>query len=350
MSEFSENEHVARVEKTQLDNILKIMESGNINFLIGAGLSVGAYDTLAIKEDNIDNYFNNVDFKDDELTKDDFCKYMKKNEYNYEKYIDILKEDKRETKFKEFKNLFFTEENDYKKVEKNYFNLIMNIKKVLKLKEDKKEVNIFTTNYDMLLNDSFKENGINYNDGFTIDKTFDIDTYLVIPTIEDINGNLEMLDNFNLIKLHGSKDWKISDDKVDEQIIKFIDNEEKDFIGIMPSHQKYQEILFSHTYYELLNLFSSKLLRSNSVLFVLGFSFRDQHILKLVEKALRRNRTLQVYCISYGRKVNDETEYLNKEYSNFRLIRPNTDTKKYNLENITKLFYEIHNNINKLED
>jgi len=63
----------------------------------------------------------------------------------------------------------------------------------------------------------------------------------------------------------------------------------------------------NQTYYELLRIFANELEKENSTLFVLGFSFRDEHLRQMILRAASGNPTLQILIFCYSRA--DKTEY-----------------------------------------
>ena len=80
----------------------------------------------------------------------------------------------------------------------------------------------------------------------------------------------------------------------------FIEAYEK--LGIVnPDKQKFATTVLNETYYELIRRFANELEKENSVLFVHGFSFRDEHLRDVVVRAARSNPTLQVIVFCYSR-------------------------------------------------
>lgn len=75
-----------------------------------------------------------------------------------------------------------------------------------------------------------------------------------------------------------------------------------DKLGIVnPDKRKFATTVMNETYYELIRRFANELEKENSVLFVHGFSFRDEHLRDLVLRAARTNPTLQVIVFCYSR-------------------------------------------------
>lgn len=75
-----------------------------------------------------------------------------------------------------------------------------------------------------------------------------------------------------------------------------------DKLGIVnPDKRKFATTVLNETYYELIRRLANELEKENSVLFVHGFSFRDEHLRDLALRAARTNPTLQVIVFCYSR-------------------------------------------------
>jgi hypothetical protein len=79
---------------------------------------------------------------------------------------------------------------------------------------------------------------------------------------------------------------------------------------VNPEKTKFASTVLNKTYYELIRRFANELEKENSVIFVHGFSFRDEHLLDLVLRAAATNPTLQVIVLCYSRKAKDEISSL----------------------------------------
>lgn len=94
-------------------------------------------------------------------------------------------------------------------------------------------------------------------------------------------------------------------------------------LGIVnPDKRKFATTVLNETYYELIRRFANELEKENSVLFVHGFSFRDEHLRNLVLRAARTNPTLQVIIFCYSRR----------ELQSYQQLLPETDVKNGNIE------------------
>ena len=156
--------------------------------------------------------------------------------------------------------------------------------------ERRKAVNLFTTNYDTLLEDGLALNRIPYWDGFSGGAV----AYRSVSYGENIPTNGQRA---NLIKIHGSIDWHLCEKGY---IWRVRDNNiypsTTDRVLIYPQATKYiatQQDPFSTQF----DFFRKSLHSSNSnVLAVCGYSFGDEHINNEIEMAMAKdsNRTTLV--------------------------------------------------------
>ena len=120
----------------------------------------------------------------------------------------------------------------------------------------------------------------------------------------------------------------------------FLEAYEK-LIMVNPTKHKFQETVMDMHFYELIRLYSNSLEKENSILFVTGFSFADEHIAKLTMRAADSNPTLQVVIFafsdaeeaSFKKNLHFTDSALN---SNVTIITP-TDFKRKNNDYSTLL-------------
>ncbi len=158
----------------------------------------------------------------------------------------------------------------------------------------KRPVEIFTTNYDILLERSFQRSRVPIFDGFVgaykpffwpecidqIDSTEHSESGDPIPT-----------DWVRLWKIHGSVNWH--KDGNTETI--FRGEVSKEGILILPSHLKYDESR-KQPYQSFINRMSYVLAGHNTILIVCGHSFGDRHLNDLIFNALDNN--IQTHAIA----------------------------------------------------
>lgn len=226
-----------------------------------------------------------------------------------------------------------------------------------------KQANIFTTNIDMVFEVAMEQMGLDFSDGFSgkIRPRFDLGDFNTIRL--RMSSRFEQRSEvpvFNLLKLHGSAAWRheigfagrteitfdhgltiVSEvaaaltaarehliaisspaEVITKELIaragagptpdpvhRFVTAYDK--LGIVnPDKRKFATTVLNETYYELIRRFANELEKENSVLFVHGFSFRDEHLRDVVLRAARANPTLQVVVFCYGRTDREEYQKL----------------------------------------
>lgn len=152
----------------------------------------------------------------------------------------------------------------------------------------KNPINIFTTNYDLYNEQALDSLSFPYNNGFVgkYKRSFNPASYKY-AYVEDMNlsKNIwERVPNFyNLYKLHGSISWVKSDNKIYE--IDYEHIKDADTVMIYPTPLKDRTTLMT-PYSDLFRSMETALLRKNSVLITLGYSFADDHINRLILNSL----------------------------------------------------------------
>jgi hypothetical protein len=163
---------------------------------------------------------------------------------------------------------------------------------LLKINNEKEEglkrINVFTTNYDMLSETAFENIGVHYFSGFFGIKNRRFSpAYYNYSYSDDLNLRTKnyMIKNehINLYKLHGSVSWKLSGEELVE--VQDYDNN-FDPVIIYPAHTKYNQTNLIGYYSTLMREFLNQLLVQQSSLIVIGYSFSDEHINKLIESVL----------------------------------------------------------------
>ena len=211
-----------------------------------------------------------------------------------------------------------------------------------------KQANLFTTNMDLFLDKTLEDLNLEYNDGFSgkLNPTFSTSNYRksIFQKSPHYENQAE-IPLFNLFKLHGSVTWKAQEDKIifdknlsilndvkktdpgNDLIIEF--NHENgepkkikklisdavnyqkskkvdaflsaysQMVIINPTKDKFSTTTTQYTFYELLRMYSNELEKENSVLFVFGFSFADEHIREITKRVANSNPTLLVCVFAY---------------------------------------------------
>lgn len=140
-------------------------------------------------------------------------------------------------------------------------------------------IEIFTTNYDYLLEIAFEDNNYPYHDGF-------VGSYSPFFYSHAVENESLLTQWAKIWKLHGSLGWNIEEKT--RKIIK--ENKDGDKIIIFPSIEKYDNSK-KQPYISYLDRLSKFIKSEDSVLFICGYSFGDEHINEIILSSLSRTRT-----------------------------------------------------------
>ena len=173
----------------------------------------------------------------------------------------------------------------------NTFNTL--VRKLLTRPLNLKRVNIFTLNYDTLVEQAADATGTVLLDGFvgTQRRIFRPESYeqdLYFPA-ETTEGRVHRFDRvLHLYKLHGSITWTADEPQLENpygvESAPFRGDESQALL-IYPTPAKYGETL-GLPYSELFRRFAGTLVRPQSVLFVIGYGFGDEHVNAIIRQAL----------------------------------------------------------------
>ena len=268
-----------------------------------------------------------------------------------------------------------------------------------------RQFNIFTTNYDPIIELIFDHSPCVCNDGFEgrIEPRFSTDNYSKTYYRQAIFSNRKAeIPSANLLKIHGSVTWckdiilggieyqqyrtKIRDfctkysslfdsaiitkidahftadniadadkqietlfaDSVfDPLLVKekgyrdFIDNYKMSFLIVNPTKEKFSDTLLNKNYYELIRIFSNELEKENSLLVVNGFSFRDEHILDLVKRSMV-NPSLKILIFVYNESTIGDLQKLFGIPKNNNITYIALDGEKLSLDYFNQILSHIH--------
>ena len=150
---------------------------------------------------------------------------------------------------------------------------------------------IFTTNYDLLSETALDRLGMPYCNGFsgTIERRFNPTTYryALAEQLDLTNRKWAAVDNFiYLCKLHGSINWiEEGGSLFPIREVPSVAATKDSRVMIYPTPMK-QNASFGSPYSDLFREFQRRIVREQSVLFVVGYSFGDEHVNNLIFQAL----------------------------------------------------------------
>lgn len=366
-------------------DIKKVIESCHLNFLIGSGASKNFLETLKGVEEALDSLDKRKGLSEKQTDE----KLLKLIEVSI-KYFYFKKCIEKNTEL-----LGVTD--DSNETLNNYTNLLSALHTILAKRTTNlvsKQVNLFTTNMDVFLDIALEKLNYAYNDGFSgrMNTKFSTENFHnIINKVSSYYEYQSATPLFNLFKLHGSLNWKYNKEKdtiqYDNQLestkklsqIKFNDsdlltcfNNEGDFLGldkiykeakekdfskveknidefleeynnlimVNPNKEKFEETTLKLSYYELLRMYSNNIEKENSVLFVTGFSFADEHIRTITLRVAKSNPTLLIVIFAFNEVDRDNYKALLNlsEYNNIVVLTK--DNGNYS-------FGEVYNSIFK---
>jgi len=195
--------------------------------------------------------------------------------------------------------------------------------KIVLRNKDLSRVNVFTTNNDLFNEKALDNLNINYNNGFGggHEKVFNPARFRYTFS-KRIDPNLEKFEPIEnmvyLYKLHGSISWleKEGNSLFNIQEIPITGGIPKaggNHVLIYPTPLKQNQSLGS-PYSDLIREFQTKLALPNSVLFIIGYSFSDEHLNNIIYQTLASNSSISIvifgkYADAPLSKINDSRIY-----------------------------------------
>lgn len=156
-------------------------------------------------------------------------------------------------------------------------------------------VEIFTTNYDLLLEEAFEYLRVPYFDGF-------VGTRFPFFDLRAVEDNLIPTHWTRLWKIHGSINWYL---KKNKDVYRSTSLEQTDSYIIHPSHLKYDQSR-KMPYLVLIDRLNKFLRQNSAVLIMSGYSFSDDHLNDTILNALRANPTAMVIALLHGNLTKTE--------------------------------------------
>lgn len=216
-----------------------------------------------------------------------------------------------------------------------------------------KSVNIFTANYDLFIESSLdllmKNENFIFNDGSNgyFNKVLDSSNYNKSVAYRGLNENyLNELPSISLIKPHGSMNWERGENN--QTLIRTCTVNHP--VVVKPTGLEGQETYLNNHFHDMLRVFQLELDKPQSVLIVIGFSFQDDHIAKMIRRALK-NPELMIYIFCYA---NSDFNVIKKNLSldniprNLQIVIPSdlevenkntlSTSGNFDISSLTKLF------------
>lgn len=253
---FTDAEHR---EQEVLTSLHKVLGSCNINFLFGAGVNGKAFPDFS-------QFTNTIKVKNDEGLRGNGIEAALaacKDEQVRQTVLDAF--------VSEYNNKEYELDTDSCG---NLKRLLRATHTVVSRAENRhpesKRINVFTLNYDRIVEEILEGCGF-----FTYTLTSDSKAYLPFNVVGYNTETRTFIPTFAVYKLHGSVDGsrKLHRDNI-----------------VFPGADKLGNVI-SH-FYETLFSMKGELLRKNSVLFVIGYSWKDAHVNDIIGSAVDNGLTV----------------------------------------------------------
>ena len=336
-----------------ITRIRSTINSANINFLVGAGLSADFLSVLGDIEEKID-HAERTDNKEDGLKWK--RKYFKDSMVGNIEIISDKDNNKKDGVLDDYKNFYKT------------INLMLLAREMPVLT---KQVNIFTTNIDVFSEKALEEIGIDFNDGFhgRFRPRYSLGNFKKSYLKTSLHyENTSEIPVFNVMKLHGSLSWRKGEDdeiyfdhkldlvrKVEGAVDSTFEDQYEKLLIVNAPELKAAYTVINQLYYDLLRAYSNELEKENSVLFVMGFSFNDRHIYDITLRVANSNPTLKVFIFNHGCKLEAKYKRLaaSAKNNNIEVLCPGESgcdqIAEYNLATITDSVFKKVLNLSLLE-
>lgn len=156
----------------------------------------------------------------------------------------------------------------------------------------KHAIEIFTPNYDLLMEEALERSRVPYFDGFSgaHEPFFDPSTI----ANDDLPARW-----VRLWKLHGSLGWVM---KNETELVRKGDRTASELI--YPDHLKYEQIQ-KQPYTAFFDRLKKFLSTPDTLLVTCGFSYFDSHISAVIEEALAANPSASVFAFQHGKLANE---------------------------------------------
>ena len=229
------------------------------------------------------------------------------------KEINTLKESDIVTIEKEIKQAIFTDLS-IEIVTENFYKLVL----WLNFINRDYEKEIYTLNYDLLVEKALEKASLPYFSGFI----GNVKPFFIADSVDDFHGIYVTQSWVKFWKLHGSLNFvKDTEDKI------YIDNKDNSYENLLiyPSMDKYLSSRKA-PYISYLDRFRKYLVDKEKIVFVLGYSFGDDHINEVIVNGLNNNHRLSIIAFAFDEGTFKKGIGLLGEYPNFSIY---TDKIKF---------------------
>lgn len=179
----------------------------------------------------------------------------------------------------------------------------------------KSPVEIFTTNYDLLMEQSLEDLEVEYFDGFVGSRR----SFFDLRALEE---NLLPPHWSRLWKIHGSINWYKEELNGHKRVYRSSEVKQDASHLIYPSHLKYEESR-KMPYLALIDQLNRFIRKKSSLLIMSGYSFNDGHLNDSIVNALKANPTAMVLALMFGNfeESNSEEKPQEKYPEAYKLAR-----------------------------
>ena len=301
------------MSNVSFDIIYNLAITKKLNFLIGSGASYGAIPLMRQCEGN------NTKEKNDYLLRivSEVSTSLINEDFNKDETVNIVYD------------LYYS-----------FLSTVLNLVEKSNSRLVSKNVNLFTTNYDLFIekvvDKLLQERRFVFNDGANgyLTRILNGTNYNTSVSYRGINDNYtDEIPSISLIKPHGSINWR----KVNNKEIEITTQVQNHPVVVPPTGEEERDTFQNNHFHDMLRKFQLELDKPQSILIVFVFSFQDQHIAKMLIRALN-NSELIVYIFCLDEK--DKQTIINN-------LRIKSD-KRNNLVFITPADYPQRNKITQI--
>lgn len=326
----------------KIKELIQYIQSANINFMIGSGASRPYLATLG----SIETWLTQL--ADDR--KSEKAEYIVVEASIYKAFYEtVIKPN----------HLISDLDVNYTETKNNYKTFLAAWNGIMNKRNSRihnKQVNLFTTNVDLMFEHSSTGMGIELNDGFqgSVEQLYDESNFMKSVNKTSLHFQyVSEIPVFNLMKVHGSINWgqtgntgiknnilwywyieeaikaipsdkfidihhilpdgtqkektydelvvearalAIADTTIYDDFLKYY----KSLIIVNPTKHKFEETVMDFHFYELMRMYANALEKENALMFAAGFSFADEHIASITKRAADVNPTLQIIVFAFN--------------------------------------------------